>query len=95
MAIEYYWYVAFPPLDIFIHFLGGDCIALSVLYVFKENKYIIPLTIVAGICWEIFEVYFGIAGHPFGTYLYNIDTVKDLIMDTLGAVAVYYINRKK
>jgi hypothetical protein len=94
-AIEYYWYVKFPLLDVFMHFLGGICIALSVFYVLKNPRYIVLFTIIGGIAWELFELYFHISGHPFGTTLYNIDTTKDIIMDTLGAVTVYFFIRKR
>jgi hypothetical protein len=94
-AIKYYWYVKFPPLDIFMHLLGGICIALSVFYVLKNTRHIIFFTILGGVAWELLELYFHISGHPFGTTLYYVDTTKDMIMDTLGAVMVYFILRKK
>lgn len=95
LAVAHHWYVAFPPFDTFMHFLGGLCIALSIQYVIKKPTYIIPLTFLVGIGWEVLELYFDIAGHPFGTLRYNINSTKDLIMDTLGAVLVYFIVRKK
>lgn len=94
LAVDNYWYVSFPPLDIFMHLFGGICIALSVLYVLKKPTHIIVLTIVAGLCWEVLEVYFDISGNIYGTSAYYIDTVKDLIMDTAGAVVVYLVNKK-
>jgi peptidoglycan/LPS O-acetylase OafA/YrhL len=95
LAIEYYWYVAFPPLDLFMHFLGGVCIALSVLYVLKKPKHIILFTILGGIAWEVIEVYGDISGYHFGTYEYYFDTIKDIVVDTLGGVLVYFINKDK
>ncbi len=95
LAIKYYWYVTLPPFDIFMHFLGGVCIALSVLYVLKKPKHIILFTILGGIAWEVIELYGDISGHTFGTYNYYFDTVKDLIMDTIGGVIVYLINKNK
>ncbi len=44
--------------------------------------------LVCGIVWEIFEMYFGISGFPFGTTLYYLDTGKDLILDTAGGALV-------
>lgn len=95
LAIANYWYVTFPPLDIFMHLLGGVCIALSVFYVLKKPRHIILFTILGGIAWEVIEVYGNIAGHAFGTYKYYIDTIKDIIMDTFGGVLVYFVYKNK
>lgn len=95
LAINYYWYATYPFIDIPMHMLGGVCIALSVFYVLKKPKHIILFTILGGIAWEILEVYYGISGYIFGTYAYNFDTAKDLIMDTIGGTVVYLINKNK
>jgi hypothetical protein len=83
-----YWYY-----DIILHILGGIGIALSALYIFKNPKYIVMITIIAGLSWELFEVYYNIAGSPVGTFAYRIDTIKDLINDTLGATIVWITTR--
>ncbi len=90
-----YWYVYYPYLDIINHILGGIGIAMSLLFILKNPKYIIPLTFIAGIAWEFFEVYYDISGYHFGTLLYNIDTIKDLLNDTLGSVIVWLIYQYK
>lgn len=95
LAIEYYWYVIFPPLDLFMHFLGGVCIALSVFYVLKKPRHIILFTILGGIAWELIEVYGDISGYPFGTHMYYLDSTKDLILDTIGGVLVFLIYKNK
>lgn len=81
--------------DLIAHFLGGICLALSALYILKSPKHIIWITFVLGIVWELYEIYFNLTGHPFGSYEYNIDTIKDLILDTLGALSVWYIAKNK
>lgn len=85
-----YWYY-----DIILHILGGVGIALSALFILKNPRYIILITIVAGILWELFEAYYGITGAPVGSYSHKIDTVKDLVDDTLGALVVYLISKNK
>lgn len=94
IAMNEYWYIRYPLFDLVTHTLGGVGIALTALYVFKNPKYIIPLSIIGGIAWELFEVYFDITGWPIHSFQYKFDTAKDLIMDTLGAVCVWLIVRK-
>ena len=89
-----HWYLYFPYFDLITHFLGGVGIALSALYVMKNPKHIILISIIAGIVWEIFEVYYDITGWPISSINYQIDTAIDIVMDTLGAVAVWLIVRK-
>ncbi|MEK7463847.1 MAG: hypothetical protein AAB610_01860 [Patescibacteria group bacterium] len=90
-----HWYLYYPFFDLITHFLGGVGIALSVFYVFKNPKHIIAVAIVAGIVWEIFEVYFDIMGWPISSKAYKIDTAVDLFMDTLGAVSVWLVAKNK
>lgn len=90
-----HWYMYFPFFDLITHFLGGVGIALSAFYVLKSPKHIILITIVAGIAWEIFEVYFDIMGWPISTRAYKIDTAIDIVMDTLGACAVWLVIKFK
>jgi len=94
-----YWFY-----DLIQHFLGGACIALATactaevfdIKIIKENlKSIIIVTFIGGFAWEVFELMYDIAGHDFGTREYNIDTIKDLIMDTLGGVLVYFSIKKR
>lgn len=94
-AIDGYWYLKIPFYDLITHFLGGVCIALSALYVLKNPRYIIPITIIVGLAWEVFEVYYGISGWPLHTLNYWVDSVKDMFVDTLGALVVYIIYRNK
>ena len=95
-AIDDYWYLYYPYFDIPMHILGGVCLALSAFFILKDSKHIIILTIIGGISWEIFEVYFNIAGYPVSSILYKMDTAKDIANDTLGAVLVWVtLNYKK
>lgn len=98
LYVEYWFY------DIILHFLGGAGVAVSILCISKllnirsierNTVRIIYLTFIAGIAWELFELYYDIAGHVFGTLEYNSDTIKDLIMDSLGGAFIVLIFRKK
>ncbi len=94
-GISNHLYLSIWYYDIIAHFVGGICLALSSLYVLKSTKRIILITFILGIIWELYEVYFDLTGHPFGSFEYNIDTIKDLIIDTLGACTVWYIAKNK
>ena len=94
-----YWFY-----DVILHFLGGASIALSTYctaQLFNINKInnnlwnIVIVTILAGIAWEVFELCYDIAGYSFATTSYNTDTVKDLIMDTLGGITIFLTVRNK
>lgn len=94
-GMAHHFYLNYWFYDVITHFLGGVCIALSALYLTKNPKHIISVTIVCGIIWEIFEVYFDITGWPISSRAYQLDTIKDMIMDTLGALSVWLIVRNK
>ncbi|MEK7610038.1 MAG: hypothetical protein AAB470_02895 [Patescibacteria group bacterium] len=95
-------YFTFSGYDIIMHFLGGVGIGLFVLALFNSLKFssknrgrvIIFGVIMVGIIWELFEYYFDIAGYPVGTKLYHVDTAKDLIVDTVGAIMIVRMTRK-
>jgi len=96
------WYYTIYGYDIFMHILGGlglSFCAIAFLHYRKLNirKYYwiaVLLVFVAGFIWELFEAYYGIAGAPVGTKAYYIDTVKDLIDDTIGAIVATFIDKK-
>jgi hypothetical protein len=86
-----------------MHIATGAGIALSAVWFFETLKkdsikrnlwLIIILTFIAGIAWEVLEVYYNIAGHHYGTTRYWVDTIKDLADDTLGSVIVYIVTKK-
>jgi VanZ family protein len=76
--------------DVLMHFLGGVLIgglALLVSDVLKTPRTLtfIVLLIGIGVGWEIFERLNGL----YQEAGYVVDTVTDLIMDTIGALVVY------
>jgi uncharacterized membrane protein YjdF len=95
-------YVRFWYYDVILHILGGIAIALSIYTVgifsnvnwLKNFFVVVLLSLVAGIAWEVFEIYFDITGFHIGTREYNMDTFKDLFNDTLGAVAIMLFIKK-
>lgn len=96
LGADYGWYTSVPIYDVYMHLFGGFAIGLLVLAVFPHLKIrqVFGLVFLAGIAWEAFETYFNIAGAPVGTTAYYIDTVKDLVDDSIGGVVAYFISRK-
>lgn len=97
-------YYQIDSYDIFMHILGGVGIGLFSAALLRSYRYgaffsrknIVLMVIVVGIVWELFEIYFKLTGHPLWTKLYYIDTVKDLVDDTIGGVFIAWIvNRKR
>lgn len=103
LSIDNYWYVRFSGFDIFMHIIGGMGLAFSLYWVlttFMPQYHVsfwslIGLTFAAGILWELFEVINNIAGAPFGTPAYYLDTSKDLVNDTLGAIIAAFFTKRK
>jgi hypothetical protein len=102
LGISQNFYLYFWPYDIIAHIMGGLGIGLFIAAFFRtyqqgrfkeKAKVIVPLVFLVGLGWEVFEVYFNIAGNPYGTKAYFIDTIKDLIDDTLGGIIAVYIDR--
>ncbi len=98
LYVTFFWY------DIMMHILGGVGIGLFVTAIIKlhgreiinKHRVIICSVIIVGMGWELFEIYFRLTGYPLWSKMYYIDTVKDLIDDTIGAlVVVYLINMSK
>lgn len=86
--------------DIPTHFLGGvwaGLFAAWLLQKYKKRFLIIQCAAIAlsiGVCWEIFEFAFDIGGSIYMSYW--ADTLKDLLMDTLGgglAGIIAYLER--
>jgi hypothetical protein len=105
-AEQYYWYWQFRWFDIPMHFLGGVWLGLAgILLVYHTRwfetfrKLLSPLAValLAGLCvgilWEGYEfVLWQLAGNglPVG---YVQDTIKDIVMDVIGAFAGYLMYR--
>jgi len=89
--------------DSILHLLGGIGLGffLSGLvgslssYWFERRRFIILGVFLCGIAWELFEVYYDISGYPLWTSLYYADTIKDLMLDTIGGALVAFIMFKK
>lgn len=91
-----YWSVDW--FDIMMHFLGGLLIGLISLWVFFTSEKIkyprtkfaifsvtIGLVLIVGLGWELWEIFVGFTD----VFSDKSDTMMDLVMDTIGAVAAY------
>ena len=96
VALQLHLYWHFWWLDIFVHFGGGLWVALAVswllLFARREPRIIalICTAIVIGILWEIFEVLIGMTFED----KYVFDTTIDLLMDTAGGIAGYFLTAR-
>ena len=88
----YSWYFFSQGFDRFIHILGGVTIAAFVVGIFPVRRPLLFLLLctVAFVGWEIWE-YLIHAAQPAN---YALDTELDLLMDVIGATAVYVFARK-
>jgi hypothetical protein len=102
IAMMNHWYVRFTGFDIFMHIFGGVVLALAIHWIIctflpRWNSTfwkIIVLTFIAGVLWELFEAANDIANAPIGSGLYFLDTAKDLVNDTLGAIIAAFFLKK-
>jgi hypothetical protein len=96
-------YVAYSWYDIMMHVLGGVGIALFVAALIKlhgqnivhKRLFIIAAVFIVGLGWELFEIYYQLTGYPLWSKMHYIDSIKDLIDDTIGAIIVSYIVIRK
>ena len=84
-----------------MHFLGGVWVVLVLIWLNQLKAAAVVLTfkrvlttiVVVGLAWEIYELLFN------QTFIdakgYGLDTVLDLIMNTVGATAVYFLYQTK
>jgi len=100
-GLDGFYYTVFQY-DIYMHILGGITIGLFVAALISSfvpsmlhRRYVVLGVVCVGICWELFEAYFGIAGAPVGTKAYYIDTTKDLIDDIIGGSIVAFLFIRK
>jgi hypothetical protein len=106
LSMSLYWTVEW--FDILMHFLGGATMAFLSLYIFFTSNFlpsisklkdhrmavfliVVFFTLVVGSLWELWEIFFGMSD----VMKDKLDTIIDLIMDTLGAVCVYYYAIRK
>lgn len=90
-AIENHIFWLFVWFDVFMHFLGGVTLAVLAVGLLKKRRpifFVVGLA-VAFVAWEVFEYVFGVPREAN----YQFDTTLDVLMDTLGAVAVYVVAR--
>jgi len=102
-AMLHYWYWTYSWLDIVMHTLGGILIAGLTTWGYerfravprfsrkKRMLFIVGTTLCVGLLWEVFEYVF----HLTTTINYSLDTVVDLLMDTLGAIFLFYFFYRK
>lgn len=101
-----YWNVDW--FDIMMHFLGGVTMAYLALFVFFTSNYlphfakhrdnlwlvffvVMAFTAVIGLGWELWEIFYGMTD----IFSDKFDTILDLIMDILGAGAVFLLEFRK
>lgn len=97
-ANEYYLFWVFWWYDIMLHFLGGALFgALAVWGAIRINptmprSHILLVALatmgVAGIGWEVFEY---VGGMYVGEKAIVLDTIIDLIMDTIGGLSSFVV----
>lgn len=90
-ALEFYWYWTYWWLDIVMHTAGGIVIGIIVAtYVSPRVLRIIGLTLLVGVLWEVFEYVLGISQAEPN---FQVDSMLDLTMDTVGACLAYGMMR--
>lgn len=104
VAMKLYLFSTIFWFDMVMHFAGGFFISMFVLWCMtwfqnEDYSYMTLLlyglvgTVVVGICWELYELYFGITFIDSADYW--SDTGMDIVMDTFGGmVAVLYSYNK-
>lgn len=100
-----YW--IFPWFDILTHFIGGVWIGHATLWLLYGSvymrprewsakqafKYVLLAILCIGIAWELYEVLVHLIQYiPFERG-YVVDTVTDVVMDTLGSITSYLYYR--
>ena len=93
-------YVTVPLYDVAMHIGGGLGIGLFFCAVMvnrwpnrphKKWLIIVGVVFVTGIFWELFEIYYDIAGYQLWTVPYYLDTLKDLVDDIIGGSLAAWI----
>lgn len=88
-----------------MHVLGGVGLGLALHWFFKTfftnlsaKQHFWSLLIgiiILGLLWEVMEGYYDITIAPVGTLLHWVDTVKDIINDTIGMLVAYLFVKDK
>ncbi|OGG73140.1 hypothetical protein A3A38_03365 [Candidatus Kaiserbacteria bacterium RIFCSPLOWO2_01_FULL_53_17] len=93
IALDQYLYWRFPWLDLFVHFFAALWIALFAVWFCvvttrgRAFGKILAVVILAGIGWELFEIWGGIPREAN----FAFDTALDLTMDTLGGISGFFL----
>jgi len=104
LALKFYWYYSIWWSDMLMHFLGGICLGLFLIWLlsYKNSSLEINLRLICkiflgvffiGIFWELYEVLFNniIAQIPFDA----LDTIHDIFFDLSGGLcAILYLWKK-
>lgn len=85
-ALAHSWYWTYPYLDVAMHLAGGALIALLAGAFFGVRWFSVVIAVGIGIVWEVFEIGIGLA---LIEERFVVDTLTDLVMDTLGALLAY------
>src|SRR3989344_1687660 len=75
-------------IDSVVHFMAGVTVGMTVILVWNYYYKLIPRvpkSILIGLVWELYELYFGLETFLSGNQYY-IDTVSDFLQDICGAV---------
>lgn len=104
-ALVFFLYWTTEWFDVIMHFLGGMLMGLGALFIFYTSGFIklptdnrllvfvitLSFVLVIGLAWELWEIFVG-----FTDVLEDqADTILDVIMDTLGALAAIWYFRAK
>lgn len=100
-ASYFHLYWRYPLLDVPLHILGGMLVAFSFYLLpvirirlprrYPQLVYVIALALIVGTLWELFE--YAIGETEFGAG-FAFDTLRDIGMDTVGAIAGFYFIRQ-
>lgn len=100
LSIDFAWYFIYKWFDIPMHFLGGLVSLFLISYVFYnnsntlKNKFILLLisALFLGILWEMYE--YLVTNIWAGLVFNRVDTMSDILFDTLGAIFGILIIKK-
>ena len=95
-------FVTHPLFDVFPHFISGLSFGLGAVeflvqrnggvYTQKQGRAAVLFTfLVAGVAWEIYEIFTNQAGYVLWTLAYYVDTLKDIVMGVGGAIVAVLI----
>lgn len=89
LAYEYFWYWKFWWLDLLMHLGGGVFIAGIVILsgALTRLASIVGVVLIFGVAWEVFEFVTKVSY----SRAFVLDTGLDLLMDVIGAVALWGI----